>query len=108
MRWVAHAAIRPHRCAVIPFVGNSNASGGFIDTGMTLPGWDPHVYISVEAVKEMARMIGWQPAQVQKTHDARLAGKDDRIAALEAEIAENRRVVDAARLLAGVHEEVAA
>lgn len=65
MRWVQHAAIRPHRCGVIPFVGNATAKQGFIDTGVDLPGWDPHVYVSVEAVQEMARMIGWQPAHIQ-------------------------------------------
>jgi hypothetical protein len=48
MRWVAQAASRPHRCAAIPFIGNSNAKEGFIDTGQILHGWDPYVYLSVE------------------------------------------------------------
>lgn len=65
MRWVQHAVSRPMRCAVVPFIGNSNAKKGFIDTGQDLHGWDPHVYVSIEAVEEMARFIGWQPAHVQ-------------------------------------------
>jgi hypothetical protein len=40
--------------------------------------------------------------------DRRLAAKDDRIKALEAELAENARLVDAARLLTDVHEGAAA
>jgi hypothetical protein len=84
VRYVPHAAIRPHRCAVIPFIGNHN-SRGFIDTGMDLPGWDPHVYVSVEAVEQMAGMIGWQPAHVSQQGSATIKSRDARIAELEAE-----------------------
>lgn len=108
MRIVQQAALRPHRCAAVPFIGNSNSKLGFVDTGQDLPGWDPHVYVSVEAVCEMARLIGWQPRMVQAEMDRRLAAKDDRIKALEAELAENARLVDAARLLTDVHEGAAA
>lgn len=91
MRWVAHAALRPHVCAAIPFIGNSNAKKGFIDTGCDLPGWDPHVYISVEAVEEMARMIGWQPNHVQQGHKNAVAELERR---LEESRAENARLVE--------------
>ena len=84
MRLVAHAAIRPHRCAVIPFIANSNTAEGFIDTGYDLPGWDPHVYVSVQAVKEMARLIGWGP-QLTDPEPARLKA---RVAELEAQVAD--------------------
>jgi hypothetical protein len=84
MRWVAHAASSPHRCAAIPFIGNSSAKRGYIDTGQRINGWDPHIYISVEAVEEMARMIGWQPAHVQKGHAAKVAELEDRLARSEA------------------------
>ena len=84
MRYVQHAALRPHHCAVIPFIGNTNGRG-FIDTGIDLPGWDPHVYVSVEAIEEMARLIGWQPAHVSQQATAQAAGKDDRITEVEAE-----------------------
>ncbi len=57
MRWVETATIAPHRCAVIPYIG-SNSDQGFIDSGSEMDGFDQHVYISVVAVKEMARLIG--------------------------------------------------
>lgn len=97
MRWVQQAAIRPHRCAVVPFLGNSSTRRGFIDTGQDLPGWDNHVYISVEAVEEMARMVGWTPpgvaAEAQRQtekanvrveeHEARIAELEEQLAAVE-------------------------
>ena len=57
MRWVETAAIRPHRCAAIPFIGG-NDKLGYIDTGSELDGFDNHVYLSVRAVHEMANLIG--------------------------------------------------
>lgn len=57
MRWVETAAIRPNRCAAIPFIGG-NDPDGYIDTGSELDGFDNHVFISVKAVHEMATLIG--------------------------------------------------
>jgi hypothetical protein len=57
VRWVEVAAIRPHRCAVIPFISGHDELG-YIDTGSEMDGFDNHVYVSVKAVKEMARLIG--------------------------------------------------
>ncbi len=96
MRWVQAAASRPHKCAVIPFIGNSNAAGGFIDTGQRLEGWDPHVYISVQAAEEMARFLGWQPAIAETAQLQKLQSRDEEIAALKAEVAELERFRDAA------------
>ena len=95
MRYVQHAAIAPHRCAVIPFIGNSNGRG-FIDTGQDLRGWDPHVYVSVEAAEEMAKFIGWSPKTAEQAVQVKLAERDKRIAELEAELAEADRFRDAA------------
>ena len=101
MRWVAHAAGRPHKCAVLPFIGNSNAKQGFIDTGTILNGWDPHVYVSVEAVQEMSRMIGWQPAHMNSGAHLReeAARLQVRIETLEAENADLQSQVDAVYVL---------
>lgn len=96
MRWVQQAALRPHRCAAVPFIGNATAGEGFIDTGHDLPGWDPHVYVSVTAVKEMARMIGWAPRQGT---DPRVADLQARVAELEQQIAGDERLVAAATTL---------
>lgn len=65
MRFVTQATIRPHRCAVIPFIGSTHAKG-FIDTGaeMGVGNFREHVYVSIVAVEEMARMIRWcSPAE---------------------------------------------
>lgn len=56
MRWVPVAAAEPHRCCVVPFVNSDRE--GFIDTGNRLAGFEQHVYVSVTAVRELARMIG--------------------------------------------------
>jgi hypothetical protein len=99
MRWVAHAAMRPHTCAAVPFVGNSNAKRGFIDTGRDLPGWDPHVYISFEAFQEMARIFEYQPGHAVTAVKAQVARKQERIAELEAELEEMRGQLDAVKVL---------
>ena len=99
MRWVPQAAIRPHKCAVIPFIGNSNAKKGFIDTMTDLPGWDPHVYVSVEAVEEMARMIGWMPAHVSAGQKDRLAEKDEVIESLRSDLALRDMQLEAVQVL---------
>lgn len=88
MRWVPQAAISPHKCAVIPFIGTSNAKAGFFDAEVDLPGWDPHVYISVEAVEMMAKEIGWEPASTRGVAEKRLVERDERIAALEHQLEE--------------------
>ena len=60
MRFVRSAVRRPHRCAAIPFVG-MNDPEGFIDTDTEYDG--ERVYVSVKAVKEMVRIIGWPSKQ---------------------------------------------
>jgi len=92
MRLVPHAAQRPHRCAVIPFLSNHN-SRGFFDTGMDLPGWDPHVYVSVEAVEQMATMLGWAPKEANEVAlrkvdnlNAQIADRDDQIKVLREQL----------------------
>lgn len=94
MRWVQHAALRPHRCAVIPYVGNHNASKGFFDTGQHLAGWDPHVYISVQAVEHLAGYLGCRAPDL--TIQAKLDAKDERIRELEEQLAEAQRFQEAA------------
>lgn len=84
MRWVEAAAIRPNRCAVLPFIGNSNARKGFIDTGAELDGFDNHVYVSVEAAEEMARMLGWQSPQAVRDLQRELAAAGELIGELQA------------------------
>lgn len=80
MRWVQSPAIRPHRCAAIPFI--SQDPKGFVDTGTDLMGWDPHVYLSVTAVEQAARLIGWVPSgaifQAEQAKDRLKAQLDEK------------------------------
>lgn len=99
MRWVQHAAIRPHRCAVIPFVGNSNSQEGFIDTGQDLAGWDPHVYVSVTAVKQMATLIGWQPRHVEHQANQKVQALEAELEAVRGELAVAERKLEAVQVL---------
>lgn len=61
MRIVAKAQMRPQHCAVFPQLGSAQRDGYF-DTGTDLPGpgvWVHRVYVSVVAVREMARKLDW-------------------------------------------------
>lgn len=87
MQIVSEALARPHHCAVLPFVGGFQEDGYF-DAGLELGGVDPHVYVSVKAVREMARLLGYKTAgEHQEVLDA-LAEADRRVEVLEAELAE--------------------
>lgn len=59
MRLVEHAACRPHHCAILPYVGNSNVRRFFVDTGTELQGFDNHIYLSDVGVEAAAQLIGY-------------------------------------------------
>lgn len=91
MRWVAAAVARPHRCALIPFVG-SHHSRGFFDYGTEIQAFDGHVYVSVVAAEQMAAALGWAPgdtnvlkAKNRELEDA-LAMKDDELTGLREQL----------------------
>lgn len=100
MRFVPTAAVYPHRCAALPQIG-ANHPDGYIDTGseMLPGGLDQRVQISVVAVREMARLIGWVPSEeleaLQETVD-RLAARVDE---LEGELSDAETVIDAVHVL---------
>ena len=94
MRVVDQAAMPPHRCAVVPFISNSNAKAGFIDTGVDLD--RQRVYISrAEGCVQLAQAIGWHPPAVVREKDAEIAALQARVEQLEAELAESNRTLDA-------------
>jgi hypothetical protein len=99
MRFVQHPAIRPHRCAVLPIMGAHN-SRGFIDSGQDSRA-DDHIYVSVEAVEQMARFIGWEQSTGRTQAEAKVKAKDERIAELETEVEELERFRDAAEYTLG-------
>lgn len=72
MQWVEAAAQPPHHCAVIPYIGNSNAEGGFVDTGTDLLGIDPHVYVSQTACLMLGEAVGMKRGEVVTGIEAQL------------------------------------
>lgn len=56
MRWVDQAVTRPHRCAVVPYIGNGSGHA-FLDTGQDLD--LEHVYISDAGCDLIAEARGW-------------------------------------------------
>lgn len=97
MRWVRTPAIRPHRCAAIPFITNDQK--GFIDTGYDLMGWDPHVYVSVTGVEQMARMIGWIPGGAVLQHEEDKKTLQSELQAARDEISQLRAQLDATEIV---------
>lgn len=66
---VERAKLSPHHCAVFPHLGQAHRDGYF-DSGIDLPGpgLPPHnalhrMYVSVVAVKELARKLDWIPPE---------------------------------------------
>lgn len=96
MRLVERALTAPARCAVIPFIG-SNHERGYVDTGSEVPpsAIDQHVYVSVVAVEEMARLIGWSPAADLEALRVELDAAAAEVLRLEAELAEADQLVRA-------------
>lgn len=94
MRLVKTADIKPHRCAVLPQIGEQHPDG-YIDTGSELPSFDNHVYISVVAVREMARMVGLPDERVAID----LASAQEQIELLEAEVERLNKVIDSTAVL---------
>lgn len=96
-RWVDAAAVRPHHCALVPYLGNSAARGGFIDTGVDLNGHGgDRVYLSAVGLEEYRRLglldgiLGVETARhaaQQAAYDGVLAAKDEEIAGLRERLA---------------------
>jgi len=72
----------------MPQIGSEHERG-FIDTGSELPGlgdqWDQHVYVSIVAVEEMARMIGGGSVADMVDRDTQIHLLEGRVAEVEAE-----------------------
>lgn len=113
MRWVPEAVTRPMRCAVIPSVAGRHPDG-FIDTGSELPGkgdqFDEHVYVSVVACRELARLIGWYSPDDMSEVLGICAELREELAQAKAEATELRAALDGFEKLRAVFEtgEVAA
>jgi hypothetical protein len=98
VRWVRTAALRPQRCLFIPFIG-ANHPKGFLTTNTNVDEWN-HAYLSVEAAELFSRFMGWDPPGAAAAERAKTQVALDRIAELEAEVAERDRALEAAGLIA--------
>lgn len=100
MRIVSNPEIRPAKCAVLPYVSGFR-EGGYVDTGSEMePSPMPsRVYVSVQAVGELGKVVGLIPADVHaETVDA-LDEANRRILDLEEEVAQADRQLDAVHTL---------
>jgi hypothetical protein len=100
MRLIGELTQMPYECAVIPGRGNSSEQEGFIDTGNELRGWDPHVYVSVGAVKELARFIGLPS---EREHERLTKERDElrgQVTHLEAQVQELEEFRDSIDVIA--------
>lgn len=97
MRRVQQANQRPFRCAVIPFMANSNASG-FIDTGQFLG--DEKVYVSFEGAVEIAKEIGWVGPSVSRGMEAENARLQAELDQAKAELADAQHYIDSVEYVA--------
>lgn len=70
MHFVPRPEFHPGYCAV---TGRSDDPNGFIDTGNTLQVIDPRIFVSVEGVKTLARMIDWTPPEDVEQLEGRIA-----------------------------------
>lgn len=94
MRWIDALPFGANGCAVLPFVGKDDE--GFFDTGNELV---DHVYVSVTAVKEMARQLGWlDPGDVEDLRNE-IEERDLRVQRLEDELNDTETVFQAIDVL---------
>ena len=94
MRIVDVAEAPPGYCAVL-----GRSDGPYIDTGSSIPEYDPRVYVSLEAVKEMAKMIGMVPEEQYNEALDLNTGLEAACNDLEAELKEANRELDAVEFL---------
>ena len=89
MRIVDVAEHPPGYCAVL-----GRSGGPFIETGSNIPVFDPRVYVSIEAVKLMADMIGMVPEEKYHAVVDENNGLELACGELEAELKEANRELD--------------
>jgi hypothetical protein len=87
---------QPARCAVL---GRGEDAEGFIDTGSHINCIDPHVYVSVGAVKLMAQKIGLALQEEQKELQSQVTLLAAENELLKSQIADANKELDAIAIL---------
>jgi len=84
VRIVRKAEIRPMKCVFYPQIGHDHPKG-YVDTGMDMLGVDPHAYISIQAIEDIASHLGWLTPAENKRMCEELATAHEKIIQLEDE-----------------------
>lgn len=91
---VDRAIAKPNHCAVYPHLGQAHEKG-YWDTGNEIPSLDPHVYVSVVAVEELARRQGWASPDEHRVAEGQRDAALGRVESLERELEEAHRTIQA-------------
>lgn len=94
MRFVERADIRPHHCVVFPHLGTDHRDG-YVDTGNEISAIDPHAYVSVAAVVEMAKLIGYPTREEHAAAVGEVARLGAELEQSAAALADAERALDA-------------
>jgi hypothetical protein len=95
MRFTEEPLAQPHHCCVIPGRDATKEPRGFIDTGNSLPGIDPHIYISWAGAELIAEKIGCVSGEQFGETLQEIAALRARVEELEAELKEAEQFSDA-------------
>lgn len=87
---VQKATSHPGACAVSGF-----SDGPFLDTGARCHNLNPHIYLNVDVLKQMARAVGMVPNSDLAAARDELAQLEARLAQCESELATANHQLDA-------------
>lgn len=100
MRFVERADARPNQCFVYPHLGASHAEG-YLDPGNDLTCIDPHPYLSIVAVREACKVLGWPTQQDHANAIAELERALARVTELEVALDEADRFAESVKWTLG-------
>lgn len=97
MRLVERADKRPHHCAAIPHLGSQHHRRYIFCGYMTAI--DPAIYVSVQAVEEMCKLLDWPTPHQHAALQRQTAELASRVVELEDQLTEATRELDAVYIL---------
>lgn len=92
MRRCDKPVFEPYKCAATL---RGEDAKGWIDTGIELRGFDPHIYLSFGAIETAATIIGWSSPDVVAGLDARIAELERELHDRDLQLREADKLVDA-------------
>lgn len=103
MRRVDRPVFKPSHCAAIPYIGQTAEGERWVDTGVEMPGFDNHVYLSETGIREVAATLGLVFVDDDAYSEDLTALEDARevILKLEARVDELEPLEAAVRLIQG-------